>query len=173
MISSEPVLTVPDPLTAKISPTKSTVSPDMSVLSQAIWIPVMVVTLGSILALTLWFVIFRRQAKSRGATEDPLPELETLQTAEANAMYHPTHSDRNGQALQREANGHSSCHQLHLGTQMDPKWEDGFSICPDAARDGCRDGSEGLPSCSSVADHRVPLPATELGGTALVTTKTV
>lgn len=29
------------------------------------------------------------------------------------------------------------------------------------------------PPCSKVQEHRIPLPATELGGTALVTTKTV
>ncbi|MED6246151.1 hypothetical protein ATANTOWER_013555 [Ataeniobius toweri] len=160
-------------LTAKTSSGKSTSPPNVLMLSQTLWISVILVTLGSILALTIWIVIFRRQTKARGYYEDPVTEQEVLKKAEPKAKFHPPHSDRNGQTLQRAANGSSSCHQLHPGAQMDPKWEDGFSICREPARHVSKDGNGGLPACSIVADHRVPLPATELGGTALVTTKTV
>lgn len=41
------------------------------------------------------------------------------------------------------------------------------------AKHTCRESNGGLPPCGQAREHRIPLPATELGGTALVTTKTV
>lgn len=41
------------------------------------------------------------------------------------------------------------------------------------ARRTCLGSDGGLPPCGKAPEHRIPLPATELGGTALVTTKTV
>uniref|UniRef100_A0A3Q2TPD7 Uncharacterized LOC105918008 n=1 Tax=Fundulus heteroclitus TaxID=8078 RepID=A0A3Q2TPD7_FUNHE len=168
---TEPILTVVDPITARLSPARSTGQPDGLVLSQTLWISVILVTLGSVLALTLWFVIFRRQTKAHKDLEDPGPEQEVLQKAEPKAMFYPP--DRNGQVPQRAENGPTACHQMHQGAQMDPKWEDGFSVCSDPAKHAAKEENGGLPACSTGADHRVPLPATELGGTALVTTKTV
>lgn len=100
--------------------------------------------------------------------EDPVPEQEVRK--EPTAKFHLPHSDGNGKGLQGAADGSSPCHPLY---QMNPKWEEGFSMCRDPARDGSKEESLVLPTCTTVDGHRVPLPATELGGTALVTTKTV
>ncbi|XP_014910891.1 tumor necrosis factor receptor superfamily member 13C-like [Poecilia latipinna] len=146
---TEPVLTVVDPLLTKVSPAKSTGPPTVLLLGQTLWICVILVTLGAILALTIWFVMFRRQSKARkndGVAEDSVQEV--LKKTEPAVEFHAPQLEENGQDLQGVSDG--SCRPMH---QPNPKCEDGFGVCRD--------------------DHRVPLPATELGGTALVTAKTV
>uniref|UniRef100_A0A7N6AKT3 Uncharacterized protein n=1 Tax=Anabas testudineus TaxID=64144 RepID=A0A7N6AKT3_ANATE len=101
------------------------------------------------------------------------PVEEPLQKMETPAASVPPSSERNGHAgmFQLAADAPSSCPHLYLGTHMGSNWEKGFTTCrgPAMQTNGCT----GLPACSIVSEHRVPLPATELGGTALVTTKTV
>lgn len=63
---------------------------------------------------------------------------------------------------------------LHL--QPDPltcrQWQEGGQQ-REPAMHTCRENGGRLPLCGKVPEHRIPLPATELGDTALVTTKTV
>ncbi|XP_024861812.1 uncharacterized protein LOC112450532 [Kryptolebias marmoratus] len=168
--TTKPVLMVVDQLRTKITTSKATMLPTMLVLSQTLWICVVLVTLGSILALTLWFVIFRRKTRVSSNFEDPVPEPEFLPKTEPPIKCPPPHSDRN-LACQRAAEAPSPCHQLYPRGQTESKWEDGFTVCSGPARRSSKEGE--LAVCSAVADHRVPLPATELGGTVLVTTKTL
>lgn len=60
---SELVLTVEDQLRTKITTSEPTMVPSMLMLSQTLWICVVLVTLGSVVALTLWLVLFRRQTR--------------------------------------------------------------------------------------------------------------
>ncbi|GAA6215579.1 uncharacterized protein LOC120783744 [Lates japonicus] len=150
-------------------------SPSVMVLSPALWIFVVLATVGSILVLVLWLIIYRRQTRLSSTSEDVEPAQEPLQKTEPPATMHPLPSERNGHAemLQRAAEAPSPCPHLHLEAQTSSKWDKGFITCKDPAKHAGADGGGGLPACSTVREHRIPLPATELGGTALVTTKTV
>uniref|UniRef100_A0AAQ5ZY93 Uncharacterized protein n=1 Tax=Amphiprion ocellaris TaxID=80972 RepID=A0AAQ5ZY93_AMPOC len=142
---------------------RATTLNSVMVLSPFLWIFVVLATLGSILALALWFVIYRRQTRLT---------LELLHNTDPPATFHP---ERNGQGemFHRAAEASSLCHHLHLGAQTGTKWEDNFNACRGPAAHAGTEGGGGLPACSTMVEHRIPLPATELGGTALVTTKTV
>ncbi|XP_068574870.1 tumor necrosis factor receptor superfamily member 13C-like isoform X2 [Cebidichthys violaceus] len=144
-------------------------------LSPALWIFVVLATLGSILALALWFIIYKRQTRHSSTSEEAGLQQEPLQKTEPPAKSQPPPSERNGQAemLQRAAWTVSPCSHLHLGAQTGKKWEEGFTACSDPAKHAGTEGFRGLPTCSTTREHRIPLPATELGGTVLVTTKTV
>ncbi|XP_037648629.1 uncharacterized protein LOC119501921 isoform X2 [Sebastes umbrosus] len=144
-------------------------------LSPALWIFVVLATLGSILALALWFIIYKRQTRHISTSEDAEPQQEPLQKTEPPAKIHPPPPERNGQAemLQRAAWAPPPCPHLHLGAQTGSNWEEDFTACRDPAKYAGTEGGRGLPTCSTMREHRFPLPATELGGTALVTTKTV
>uniref|UniRef100_A0A3B4ZAZ4 Uncharacterized LOC103375189 n=1 Tax=Stegastes partitus TaxID=144197 RepID=A0A3B4ZAZ4_9TELE len=152
--------------------TTATTDDSAMLLSPALWIFVVLATLGSILAVTLWFMIYRRQTRLSSIPEDAAPAQQLLHKTEPPAKLHP---ERNGQGemFQRPAEASSLCQHLHQGAQTSTKWEDDFSACRDPAAHAGTEVGGGLPACSTVAEHRVPLPATELGGTALVTTKTV
>ncbi|XP_044037740.1 uncharacterized protein LOC122869137 [Siniperca chuatsi] len=145
------------------------------VLSPALWIFVVLATLGSVLALALWFIIYRRQTSHSSTSEDPKPQQEPLQKTEPPSKIYPPPSERNGHAemVQRATGAPSPCPHLHLGAQTGFKWEEGFTACRDHAKHAGTEGGGGLSACSTMREHRVPLPATELGGTALVTTKTM
>ncbi|KAM9345652.1 uncharacterized protein ABDE67_012250 [Symphorus nematophorus] len=147
----------------------------LMVLSPALWIFVMLATLGSILALVLWFIIYRRQASLGSTSEDAEQQQEPLQKTEPPAIIHSLPSETNSPAvmLQRAAGAPSPCSHLHLGAQTGTQWEEGFTAYRDPTKHAGTEGARGLPTCSRLSEHRIPLPATELGGTALVTTKTM
>ncbi|XP_059203604.1 uncharacterized protein LOC131983053 [Centropristis striata] len=144
-------------------------------LSPALWTFVVLAILGSILTLALWFIIYRRQTRHSSTSEDAEPQREPLQKTEPSAQIHPTSPERNSQAqmLQQAASAPSPCPHRHLGAQTGSLWEQGFTACRDPAKHAGTEGGRGLATCSTMREHRIPLPATELGGTALVTTKTV
>ncbi|XP_053194663.1 tumor necrosis factor receptor superfamily member 13C-like [Scomber japonicus] len=144
-------------------------------LSPALWIFVGLATVGSIVALVLWFVIYRQQTRNSSTSEDAEPGQEPLQKTEPPIKICPLPSERNCQAetLQRAAGNPAPCAHLHLGDQTSSKWEEGFTACRGPAKHAGTEGVGGLLTCSTMREHRIPLPATELGGTALVTTKTV
>ncbi|XP_047426968.1 tumor necrosis factor receptor superfamily member 13C-like [Mugil cephalus] len=150
-----PIVTTVDPRLSSTPAPILEASPLM-VLGPALWISVVLAIVGSVLALAIWFVIFRQQ-KRRSCT--PASGVELLPTTEPPVKIHP---ERNGRAepLQDEEGAPSPC-QLHMGAQTGSKREEGFTT-----RGGPEGGGD-LQTCS------FPLPATELGGTALVTTKTV
>ncbi|KAM7386450.1 hypothetical protein PAMA_009189 [Pampus argenteus] len=143
-------------------------------LSLALWISVGLATMGSILALALWFVIYRQQTRL-SSTSDAEPGQEPLQKTEPPTKIYQLPSERNSQAetLQRAEANSSPCPHLHLEDQTCSKWEEGFTACRGPAKHAGAEEGGGLPTCSNLREHRIPLPATELGGTALVTTKTV
>ncbi|XP_076609019.1 uncharacterized protein LOC143334228 isoform X2 [Chaetodon auriga] len=145
------------------------------VLSPALWIFVVLATVGSILALALWFIIYRRQSSLSSTSEDAEPQQEPLQKTEPPAVIHSLPSETNSHAdmLQRAAGAPSPCSHLHLGAQTDSQWEEGFAAYGDPTKHAGMEGGRGLHTCSIMREHRIPLPATELGGTALVTTKTI
>ncbi|XP_039972865.1 uncharacterized protein LOC120783744 [Xiphias gladius] len=169
---TEPPLAVVDQVRDRAP---STQADPVMVLSQALWILVVLATVGSILALALWFIIYRRQSRLRSTSEDTEPGQKPLQKTEPPATIHPLPSERNCQAemFQRAAEALSPCPHLHLGAQTGSKWEEGFITCRGPAKHAGTEGGGGLLACSTMREHRIPLPATELGGTALVTTKTV
>ncbi|XP_031726839.1 uncharacterized protein LOC116396390 isoform X2 [Anarrhichthys ocellatus] len=144
-------------------------------LSPALWIFVVLATLGSILALSLWFIIYKQQTRHISTSEEAGLQQEPLQKTEPPAKSQPPPSERNGQAemLQIAAWTPSPCSHLHLGAQTGNKWEEGFTASSDPAKHAGTEGFRGLPTSSTTRGHRIPLPATELGGTVLVTTKTV
>uniref|UniRef100_A0A3Q3LMJ0 Uncharacterized protein n=1 Tax=Mastacembelus armatus TaxID=205130 RepID=A0A3Q3LMJ0_9TELE len=150
----------------------TTPTPQLMVLSPALWIFVVLATVGSVVALALWFIIYRRQTSLNDAepAHEPLEKTELLVTT-----VQPPVSERNGQAemFHVATEAPSPCSHLYLGAQTSPKWEDGFSACRGPPEHNGKGVGRGLPACSTMSEHRIPLPATELGGTALVTTKTV
>lgn len=166
----EPPLTVVNQLKAINTTVKPT---SMVVLSPTLWISVVLV--GSILALTVWFIIYKRQTRRGRTSEDGMPRQELLQKVQPAAKLHPLPSERNGQAeiFQRAAEAPSPCFHVHSGSQTGSEWENGFTACRDLMMRGGTEVGGGSPACSTMAEHRIPLPATELGGTALVTTKTM
>ncbi|KAM3598255.1 uncharacterized protein V6R79_015653 [Siganus canaliculatus] len=147
----------------------------VTVLSPALWIFVVLAILGSILALTLWLIIYRRQTTSSRTSEDSDPQQEPLQKTEPAAVDHLLLSERNGCAdmLQGVAEASSCCPHLHLGAHTSSHWEEGRKACRDPIKPAGSEGGREPPGCSVMREHRIPLPATELGGTALVTTKTM
>ncbi|KAG7218363.1 hypothetical protein INR49_020437 [Caranx melampygus] len=118
----------------------------MMVLSPALWIFVVLATVGSIVALTLWFIIYRRETRHSSTSEEAEPGLEPLQKTEPLAVIHQLPSERNGpaQVFQREEEALSPCPHLHQGAQTDSKWADGFIACRGIAG---HDGKEGV-KCS-------------------------
>ncbi|XP_038551002.1 uncharacterized protein LOC119884751 [Micropterus salmoides] len=145
------------------------------VLSPALWVFVVLAILGSILALTVWFIIYSRQTSYSSTSQDIELQQDPLQKTEPPSKIYPPPSERNGHAelLQQAAGAPSPCPHLHLGVQTGFKWEEGFTACRDHAKHAVTEAAGGLSACRTMREHRVPLPATELGGTALVTTKTM
>ncbi|XP_051244759.1 uncharacterized protein LOC127356776 [Dicentrarchus labrax] len=172
---TEPLLAVVVTLrpTARISKTFQ-VNPVM-VFSPALWIFVVLATLGSILALTLWFIIYRRQTGLSSTSEDA--ELQREPLKKTPAIIHSLPSQRNShtEMMQRAAGAPSPCSRLHLGAQTGLQREEGLIAYRDPAKHAGTERWGELPTstCSTISEHRIPLPATELGGTALVTTKTM
>ncbi|TDH02608.1 hypothetical protein EPR50_G00154590 [Perca flavescens] len=173
-------VTIPEPKTEPepkppTEPPLRTMAPaaqasSLMLLSPALWVCVGLVFLGSVLALALWLTIYKRQTRHSHTSEDAEQCQRPLQKAEPAAKIHPPPPQTNGQAnmLQGGAWAPSPCPHQHLGAQTGSKWEEGFTACSDLAK------HVGTEWCGGqMREHRVPLPATELGGTALVTTKTV
>ncbi|XP_078126393.1 uncharacterized protein LOC144530623 [Sander vitreus] len=143
----------------------------LMLLSPALWVSVVLVILGSIFALVLWLVIYERQTRHSHTSEEDAEQCQRpLQKAEPPAKIHPAPPETNGQAemLQGAAWPPLFCPHQHLGAQTGSKWEDGFTACSDLAKHIGTEWGGG-----QMREHRIPLPATELGGTVLVTTKTV
>ncbi|XP_040047741.2 uncharacterized protein LOC120828301 isoform X1 [Gasterosteus aculeatus] len=146
-------------------------------LTPALWVFVGLATMGSILALALWLVIYKRQTSTSAVSvaEEAGLQQHPLQKTEQPAKSQPSSPERNGQAeiMQRAAWAPSPCAHLHLGDQTGHKWAEGFTACSDPAKHDGMDEIPGMRACSTTREHRIPLPAIELGGTVLVTTKTV
>ncbi|XP_035510137.1 uncharacterized protein LOC118322537 [Morone saxatilis] len=155
--------------TAHISKTFQ-VNPVM-VFSPALWIFVVLATLGSILALTLWFIIYRRQTGLSRTSEDAELQRDPLQKTPAIIHSLPSQRNSHTEMMQRAAGAPSPCSRAKTGLQR----EEGLIAYRDPAKHAGTERWGELPTstCSAISEHRIPLPATELGGTALVTTKTM
>ncbi|KAK2833778.1 hypothetical protein Q5P01_017667 [Channa striata] len=130
---------------------------------------VVLVTMGSVLALAVWLIIYKRQSRLSSTSADSEPAHEPLHKTEPPATILPPPSQSNGQAATFQFEAPSPC--PHLGVQTCSKREGDFTVCRGPTRQ--TEGGRGVPACHTMTEHRIPLPATELGGTALVTTKTV
>ncbi|XP_061740535.1 tumor necrosis factor receptor superfamily member 13C-like [Nerophis ophidion] len=127
-------------------------SDPLTALSPVLWAVLMLTTLASILALLVCFVMDRRQSRLRTSSEQTEVEEQpsaSKSSSAATGAHHP--------------HPHLHHHQ----------WRDGLHHCdcPGSGRPAREEG--GVVVCWPAGEHRVPLPATELGDTALVTTKTV
>ncbi|XP_053708296.1 tumor necrosis factor receptor superfamily member 13C-like [Synchiropus splendidus] len=118
-------------------------SQSTSQVSPMLWTLVVLTTAGSVLALVLWMVIFIRRRR---------------RTTGFRAPDHPTKTE----FLNKPA-------ALPTGVSSSESQGSAHSCHHDLPHPSAPSG----PSLGPVWSHRVPLPATELGGTALVTTKTV
>ncbi|CAF90436.1 unnamed protein product [Tetraodon nigroviridis] len=137
--------------------------------SPALWMLVALAALGSLSVLILWLVIYRQQRSSASASEDSKPEQQPLQKAEVLPVIHSLPSARSS-----HADDPSLCpFHLHLEAQSSLQCMEDTSPYRAATKHAGTEKSRGPPPCTAMREHRVPLPATELGGTALVTTKTV
>ncbi|KAM9844258.1 uncharacterized protein ACBR49_013359 [Aulostomus maculatus] len=143
-------------------------SDPVTVLSPTLWIFVVFATLGSSLALVLWLIIYRQQTRSSSTSEDTEPGLEPLQKTPTKTHSPLPERNSSDEMMQKAASAPPPCPHLHPEAQTGSDREDGSSNCRGPANHaGAEEGG------GPVRAHRVPLPATELGGTALVTTKTV
>lgn len=124
---------------------------------------------------TQWHLNIHTHVSVVCVAEDAEAQQEPLQKTEPPAILHslPSESNSHAEMLQRAAGALSPCPHLHLGAQTVSQWEEGFTAYRDITKHAGTEGGRGLPPCSTMREHRIPLPATELGGTALVTTKTM
>uniref|UniRef100_A0AAY5JVM9 Uncharacterized protein n=1 Tax=Esox lucius TaxID=8010 RepID=A0AAY5JVM9_ESOLU len=164
-------LGVPSPppdLVTELSPVKWSTdgSPQYNpAVNPAVWISVVVVLNGSILALFLWFIIYRKQRRHRRTTVDP-------EAPETRSKAKPAvETDCKAAAVQSEKEAPPSCCHLNGG----PQTYFGQEASTYNRAPGCGPLGEvgSVFMCSSQREHGIPLPATELGDAALVTTKTV
>ncbi|XP_061158909.1 uncharacterized protein LOC133170194 [Syngnathus typhle] len=173
-ISLKVLETGPEPPT-EVMPVfvQSTSAPPISLIP-ILWIVLVLITLGSIMALALWFIIYRRQRRPSRTSEEVESEPEHPQKIEPPVESHLSPS---------ASPAFSACaHLYHQGPHNTSKWDDDFVNCRGTSK--CQKGTRGeetdhaeeigvLLLCNAMREHRLPLPATELGGTALVTTKTM
>uniref|UniRef100_A0AAZ3QDQ6 Uncharacterized protein n=1 Tax=Oncorhynchus tshawytscha TaxID=74940 RepID=A0AAZ3QDQ6_ONCTS len=130
-------------------------------VSPAVWISVVVVVNGSILAMFLRFIIYKMQARHNHTAGEP----------EAGLIPPAVDGDCTAAVVQREEEAPPSCPQLNSGPQTCFRQE----VSTYSGASGCGSLGEvgGMFMCNGLREHWIPLPATELGDAALVTTKTV
>nr|XP_020443486.1 tumor necrosis factor receptor superfamily member 13C-like [Monopterus albus]XP_020443487.1 tumor necrosis factor receptor superfamily member 13C-like [Monopterus albus]XP_020443488.1 tumor necrosis factor receptor superfamily member 13C-like [Monopterus albus] len=157
----EPLTAPPLVLHASNTPHNSVLVPGL-----VLWSVVVLAIVGSILALALWFIIFRRQSR----LSSPAGDAESAPESPATVLL--PQPQRNGWTEMFHLVP-SPCPHLYLGTQTGLTWEEGLPLCGAPLKPSGTEVGGALSACSTVTEHRIPLPATELGGTALVTTKTV
>ncbi|KAL0992955.1 hypothetical protein UPYG_G00101440 [Umbra pygmaea] len=126
-------------------------------VSPAMWISVVVILNGSVLALFLWFIVYKRQARRNHIVGDPEVSLDPLYTPKL--------------SVEREKVAPPSCPQLNGLPQtcfrQEASYHGGALGCDPHGEVGNR------LICNVLRENCIPLPATELGDAALVTTKTV
>ncbi|XP_077590070.1 uncharacterized protein LOC144208216 isoform X2 [Stigmatopora nigra] len=126
-------------------------------LSPILWIAVVLTTLGTIMALALWMIFFRWESRFNRTSaaepeQDPAEKIDPL------------------------IEGHEFKPSVSGSTSFDQTGPLNISKSQKATSRGETDSAQqlgGFPLCNSTREHKIPLPATELGGTVLVTTKTL
>ncbi|XP_022524133.1 tumor necrosis factor receptor superfamily member 13C-like isoform X1 [Astyanax mexicanus] len=136
------------PVTADTLAVRNTRAPAQSWVEVApsVWICVGVVLSSSILALLLWFIIYRRHKHNAGKRSSE-PPASVPQNGSAVSPMLP----------EQKEDSPLSC------THWNDRTQD-LSVC---------ELGWGQSICKGKVQHGVPVPATELGDSALVTTKTV
>ncbi|KAJ8332261.1 hypothetical protein SKAU_G00427440 [Synaphobranchus kaupii] len=141
-----------------------------SVVSPSVWIPVVVVVNGSILALFLWFIIYRRQMRHSAGSHD---QSDCNAPADTEAVIYPglERAGRTDSAAVEREGPPTSCPHINGGPKgllkpEVPTWRDAFEC------DAGGSGGGNVHMCNGRKDHGIPVPATELGEAALVTAKT-
>lgn len=114
-------------------------------------------------------------ASIAATTDDPEPGLDPLAKTEPPVKILPPPLDRNGPyiSVQKETEALPFFSNLGVGAQIGLQQEEGPTICGRPLNQGFPERDRCVVMCNTLREHRIPLPATELGGTALVTTKTV
>nr|XP_061829470.1 tumor necrosis factor receptor superfamily member 13C-like [Nerophis lumbriciformis] len=137
-------------------------SDQLTALSPVLWVVLMLTTLASILALLVCFVMDRRQSRLHTTSEQTEAEAQNSTSKTSPSKTSPSKS-----STATACPHHPHPHLHHQ------EWCDGLHHCgcPGWDQPGREEG--GVLVCWPAGEHRVPLPATELGDTALVTTKTV
>ncbi|KAJ8387577.1 hypothetical protein AAFF_G00152730 [Aldrovandia affinis] len=153
------VLSKPEQATESSPILRPSTSLHAPVVSPSVWIPVVVVVNGSILALFLWF-IYKRQTRHNHAAVDA--EAEISPEVQLDGRTDPVAVKGEGPP--------TSCPHVNGGPQglikqEVPTWRKDYE-CDTG-------GGDSVHMCNHRMDHGIPLPATELGDAALVTTKTV
>ncbi|XP_041633964.1 uncharacterized protein LOC121503562 [Cheilinus undulatus] len=143
-----------------------------ALLSPFMWISVALVTLGLILIVSLWLIICIKRTRNRRMLDDS-EQQDPLQKANPPVEIHFEPPGRNipTETSHRAPEDPSICTQLDTGDQTGS--EESFTVCRCLPRHAGMESEFGLAAGNNMREHRVPLPATELGGTVLVTTKTV
>ncbi|XP_077475544.1 uncharacterized protein LOC144088765 [Stigmatopora argus] len=127
-------------------------------LSPILWIAVVLTILGSIMALALWIIFFRWDSRFNRSSVPTEPE--------------PDPAEKIDPLIE----GHEFNPSVSASTSFDQRGPLNISKSQKATGHGETDSAQplgGFPVCNSTREHKIPLPATELGGTALVTTKTL
>ncbi|XP_034535078.1 uncharacterized protein LOC117809718 isoform X2 [Notolabrus celidotus] len=167
---AEPLTALPQPPVVQVRATSPPpVTSSVMVLSPALWIYVVLVTVGSILALALFFIYYKHKARTSRTQADAAQHQDSLLKAEPPVI----HVINNHAAAAAAAAGGPPGALLYPVAQTGSAWEDEFSAYRDPPEHAGTGAEGGLPSGGTAREHRVPLPATELGGTVLVTTKTM
>uniref|UniRef100_A0A8C9RQX9 Uncharacterized protein n=1 Tax=Scleropages formosus TaxID=113540 RepID=A0A8C9RQX9_SCLFO len=131
-----------------------------SMVNTSVWISVVAVMSISIIALLLWFAIYRRERRPiQHTVKDDKPEQPVDREAAcvpAVAVVVDEEEEEAPTSFLRQNGG-----PLGVQEQEPPTWGR-VVVCQASAH-----------MCNGRKKHGVPLPATELGDAALVTTKTV
>ncbi|CAL8302353.1 unnamed protein product [Merluccius merluccius] len=137
--------------------------------SPFLWAAVAVVATGSILALVLWTLIYRRHRNHSNGL--PPPTLEPMDKTDPLAGVHksPALVVHPAESIQRDQE--PPCPHLDGGTHSTDSRHvtDSHPCCVGGLKPGVTWVGE---AGATGRKHRIPLPATELGDTTLVTAKT-
>nr|XP_061805017.1 uncharacterized protein LOC133596262 [Nerophis lumbriciformis] len=147
-------------------------------LSPVLWIAVVLTTLGSIVALALWFILYRRQRRlnTTSGYKSISKDLNVPVSTVPSVIEEMEPGPEPPQKIEPPNKSHLSDPQRASSASFYQQGPHDISKSQKATGRGETDSTEELgelPVCNAMREHRLPLPATELGGTALVTTKTV
>ncbi|XP_066563362.1 tumor necrosis factor receptor superfamily member 13C [Amia ocellicauda] len=126
-------------------------------LGPAVWGGAVAVMVGSVLVLCLWCLIYRRHQRQRLRCLSGQTGLRETPTAE-------------------EDDTSESCRHVYRaspGTNLQEPCVSGSLAWAEEIEHGAGEELSSVHLCNGRQDHSFPLPATELGGATLVTTKTV
>ncbi|XP_061893355.1 uncharacterized protein LOC133642948 [Entelurus aequoreus] len=165
-LETRPQPPTPTELTSTFTPADVHSDP-LTALSPVLWVVLMFTTLAFVLALLVCFVMDRRQSRLHTTSEQTEAEAQTSTSKTSTSKTSPSKTSPSKSSTAAACAHHPHSHLHHQ------EWRDGLHHCGCAGWGQPAREEEGVLVCWPAREHRVPLPATELGDTALVTTKTV